>query len=43
VNQLRYAGNHLLEYLISSEESQLSEAEGHCSRALFDAYEVEAL
>jgi hypothetical protein len=43
VNQLRYVGNHLLEYLVSKSDAELDEAESHCYRALFDAYEVEAL
>jgi hypothetical protein len=43
INQLRYVGNHLLEYLVEKKETDLTDAEGHCARALFDAYEVEAL
>ena len=43
VNQLRYVGYHLLNYIVADNEHEILEAEDHCARALYDAYEVEAL
>lgn len=47
INELRYAGNHILKALSSeSHESQtedLIRAERHCQRAIYDAIEVGAL
>ncbi len=44
VNQLRYTGNHLVRYLADpSNESELFEAERHCKRASYDAYEAAIL
>lgn len=41
VNQLRYAGNHLVRYLSSSAEvDELRDAEKHAKRATYDAYEA---
>lgn len=40
VNQLRYAGNHLIRYLSNpSNKDELRDAEKHCKRATYDAYE----
>lgn len=47
VNELRYAGFHLLEGLTSNDESQrteqLTKAHRHCKRACYDAVEAEVL
>ena len=43
VNELRYAGHHVLNYLLENKESEWDEATVHCSRALYDACELEAL
>jgi len=40
VNELRYAGRHLLDYLASGEPGQLTQAENHCKRAIYDAVEA---
>lgn len=39
INQLRYAGRHLLNALRDSDEGQLRKAENHCVRAWFDAFD----
>ena len=43
VNELRYAGNHLLQALTASDQGsvddQLQRALRHCERALYDAYD----
>jgi hypothetical protein len=44
INQLRNLSYHLLRYFLNGHnEEELNEAEHHCSRALFDTYELEAL
>ncbi|HUY03721.1 MAG TPA: hypothetical protein VMV33_10575 [Rhodocyclaceae bacterium] len=43
INQLRYAGHHLLAYLTTGNISDLDEAESHSTRALYDAYQAELL
>ena len=44
VNQLRYTGNHLIRYLADpSRKTELFEAERHCKRAAYDAYEAAIL
>ena len=41
VNQLRYTGNHLVRYLSDpSNKDELKDAEKHCKRATYDAYEA---
>ncbi len=40
INELRYAGFHLLEGLTGSEIKELEKAEGHCKRAIYDATEI---
>jgi len=41
VNQLRYAGNHLLRYLANpSDIEELNDAAKHCRRSAYDAYEA---
>lgn len=39
VNELRYAGYHLLRHLREDGGNDLDEAQTHCKRALFDAHE----
>jgi hypothetical protein len=41
VNQLRYAGYHLLAYVVDGSTPDLEKAKGHCQRAIYDAYELE--
>ncbi len=44
VNQLRYTGNHLVRYLADPDnKSELFDAEKHCKRATYDAYEAAIL
>ena len=44
INELRYAGYHLLKSLTASEDSECDEelrrAESHCERALYEAYDA---
>lgn len=40
INELRYAGFHIKEYLKTNDEDQLVKAINHCRRARYDAYEV---
>lgn len=42
INELRYAGHHMAEYLAGGDNSneQLSKAENHCKRAIYDAVEA---
>jgi hypothetical protein len=37
VNQLRYAGWHIKNYLINKDEEELKKAKRHCKRAIYDA------
>lgn len=39
VNELRYAGYHLLKYLRDGSKEDLTKAQSHCQRALFDSHE----
>lgn len=43
VNELRYAGNHILRSLTTTDSSKRSEeldkAQRHCERAVYDAYD----
>lgn len=43
VNELRYAGRHILDALVATdraeEHKQLTRAEAHCERAVYDAYD----
>ncbi|MDY0164767.1 hypothetical protein [Desulfobotulus sp.] len=39
INELRYAGYHLTQYLQCKNAEDLSKAKNHCKRALFDAYD----
>lgn len=41
VNQLRYAGYHILAYVVDGQTPDLEKAKGHCQRAIYDAYEME--
>ncbi|MCK5847750.1 MAG: hypothetical protein KAH01_00965 [Caldisericia bacterium] len=47
INELRYCGNHILSALNLDDEKsidcQLAEAEDHCNRAKYDAYECSIL
>ena len=44
VNELRYAGYHVSNYLENTERTdELSRAVGHCKRAIYDAYEASIL
>lgn len=44
VNQLRYTGNHLVRYLSNpANKDELRDAEKHCKRAVYDAYEAAML
>lgn len=40
VNELRYAGRHLIDYLATGSKEQLVQAENHCKRAIYDAVEA---
>lgn len=43
INELRYAGYHMAQYLAGTgeaPETQLSKAENHCKRAIYDAVEA---
>ncbi len=43
VNQLRYAGRHCLDSLVSDDEeveNNIYEAKDHCKRAIYDAMEI---
>lgn len=41
VNQLRYAGYHLVKYVVDRGRADLGKAKGHCERAIYDSYELE--
>jgi hypothetical protein len=43
VNQLRYAGHHLLRYLGSGgqDTEEMTKAQRHCQRAMYDAYDAQ--
>ena len=44
VNELRYAGYHVSNYLENTElTDELNRAVGHCKRAIYDAYEASIL
>ncbi len=44
VNELRYAGYHVSNYLENTERTdELNRAVGHCKRAIYDAYEASIL
>ena len=44
VNELRYAGYHVSNYLENTERiDELTRAVGHCKRAIYDAYEASIL
>ncbi len=44
VNELRYAGYHVSNYLENTERvDELNRAVGHCKRAIYDAYEASIL
>lgn len=40
VNELRYAGRHLIDHLETGDREQLVQAENHCKRAIYDAVEA---
>lgn len=40
INELRYAGFHMAQYLAGENAEQLSKAENHCKRAIYDAVEA---
>ncbi|KJS02232.1 MAG: hypothetical protein VR65_06195 [Desulfobulbaceae bacterium BRH_c16a] len=40
INQLRYAGNHLIRYLAENKQDELRDALKHVKRATYDAYEA---
>ncbi len=40
INELRYAGFHIKEYLKTNDDDQLVKVINHCRRARYDAYEV---
>ena len=43
VNELRYAGRHLAEWLAGRDAEEFRKAVGHCRRALYDAHEARLL
>ncbi|MBF0184121.1 MAG: hypothetical protein HQM06_07015 [Magnetococcales bacterium] len=43
INELRYAGRHLLTYLSKNGVEQLRRAKTHCQRAIYDASEAPVL
>jgi len=40
LNEFRYAGCHIARYLSGEEESNISDAERHCKRAIYDSMEI---
>jgi hypothetical protein len=40
VNELRYAGRHLLQYLIGKKDDDYDESKAHISRAIYDARDM---
>ncbi len=40
INELRYAGYHLVQYLKDGDKAELGKAENHCKRAIYDAVEA---
>ena len=43
INELRYAGRHLTEWLAQKGEEELDKAVRHCRRATYDAHEAQLL
>lgn len=39
INELRYAGHHLLRYLTDGDDDNLTSSQKHCKRAIYDAAE----
>ncbi|MBI2381753.1 MAG: hypothetical protein HYV16_13460 [Gammaproteobacteria bacterium] len=40
INELRYAGYHLVQFINSGSPEELKKAENHCKRAIYDAVEA---